>query len=224
MLKSLIAAVTALSVAASGYYATEFSRRTEPRYVPQSRQEIEQVPARTGLWPRHLTAVETFMLEDIISDTSLTPDSTVNRVYFQMAQQYLNRTMEYDMAELDTRSIGESFRVNHEKRRGVCIDYASMAAALVSDEGFPPLMCIMAGESGRHAVFIYRSEYGWGALGNTPLPPVYRSVDSLILSLGDFNRYMVVDLDRNYPRKEWMYGNVDMQELQDAGMNIVGER
>jgi len=223
MVKSLLATMAVVAPLTTALVAYDLVGKTEPAYEALSREEIQNIKPR-NVWPRIPTAVEIYMLQDIVNDSGLTPDSTIQRVYFEIAQFYLYNTMAYDNAELDTRSIGESFRVNHQKRRGVCIDFASAAAALVSDEGFPPLVLFMAGNAGRHAVFLYRSEYGYGCFGNTPSLPIHRTIEDLVRSLGDFNRFNVVNLDDNYPNKEWIHGNVDLQDLNDAGYIRIGSR
>jgi hypothetical protein len=55
----------------------------------------------------------------------------------------------------------ETFRINHTKRVGRCLDYASAAAALLSDNGYPPLILEMQGNLGYHAVYLYRTPDGF---------------------------------------------------------------
>ncbi len=89
----------------------------------------------------------------------------------EQAQDYLNMHFQYDYDEANdakrgfviyglintTGSRGETFNQNHQKQRGICFDYATSAAALLSDNGFPPLLLIMYKGKTGHAVFYIES-------------------------------------------------------------------
>jgi len=129
------------------------------------------------------------------------------------AQAYLNRYMHGS----DDKKA-ESFVVNHQNRKGDCIDYAVDAAALLSDNGYTPniLRMLTADLSTAHAVFLYRTEEGYGALGNTPVKPGHKTVESLIKEIEKktnwtFASYHVVDLDKSYPNRIWIYGDEDLE-------------
>ena len=64
-----------------------------------------------------------------------------------------------------------SFKCIHLRRYALCAEYAFAAAALLSDNGYPPLMlCVYfeekPGEKQKaHACFVYKNENRWGTLG-----------------------------------------------------------
>ncbi|MBU0760577.1 MAG: hypothetical protein KJ600_06420 [Nanoarchaeota archaeon] len=141
----------------------------------------------------------------------------------EQAQDYLDRHFEYDKDEEEGFSLrlfnvgskGESFKYNHTRAKGVCLDYATSAAALLSDDGYEPLLLCMRGDV-LHAVFLYRTDEGFGALGKPPSFGVCPTLDGLVKSFtlpngGKFREYAVVDLDKNFTREEWISGDVDLQ-------------
>jgi len=108
----------------------------------------------------------------------------------------------------------ESFKKNHLDKRGICFDYATSAAALLSDNGYPSLLLSLKGESffWIHAVFLYRTSSGFGALGNTPMEPLYSSVDLLVKDFKkrygiSFKEYSIVDLDKTFKHRKWIDGD-----------------
>jgi len=108
----------------------------------------------------------------------------------QEAQEYLDTHFEqHDDGKVKryipgiinfSKEKGETFKYNHYKKKGTCVDYATAAAALLSDNNFPPLIIGMRGSSKAHAVFLYKTDKGFSALGVTPMMEGYSSVDSLI--------------------------------------------
>lgn len=108
----------------------------------------------------------------------------------------------------------ESFAENHRDRRGDCLDYALAAAALLSDDGYTPAVLRMfdAKLKKAHAVFLYRTETGYGVLGNSPLSPTYETVPALVHALEHkyhlkFTRFHVVDVEKSFPQQQWRDGN-----------------
>ncbi len=135
------------------------------------------------------------------------------------AQGYLNTHMHYDEMGIFETLFGyksETFKNNHADKEGVCLDYAVAAAALLHDNGYDPLLLGMQGD-GYHMVFLYKTEEGlFGALGNTPMPPTYSSVNNLVkafkLYYGKrFDKYGVLNLDQNFPNKTWINGDIILQ-------------
>ena len=117
---------------------------------------------------------------------------------------------------------GMSFKEDYTKKKGVCLDYAVCAAALLSDDGYPPLILIMRSqkETKDHGVFLFKDkETGWfGALGNTPLFSEARSVNDLVKAFYSeqkifFDEYTIINLDNKFRYKEWINGNVDLQNM-----------
>lgn len=118
----------------------------------------------------------------------------------------------------------ETFKHNHLRRKGLCLDYALAAAALLSDDGYPPLILFMRqalppgasiSEMKHHAVFLYRTEQGFDALGNTPRKAKYATLPDVVKSFRTFdvtfNAYAVINLEDNHPGQEWIHGDLDFQ-------------
>lgn len=141
----------------------------------------------------------------------------------EQVQDYLERHFEYDFDEYNGFSFfglfnvgtkGETFKCNHTKRKGICIDYATSAAALLSDDGYPPLLLYMKKGQSRHVVFLYKTEEGFGALSNNSEKPVHKTIESLVKSVRQyypFEHYAIVNLDENFKNREWIDGDVDLQ-------------
>jgi hypothetical protein len=139
----------------------------------------------------------------------------------QGVQFFLDNYFSYDKNEVTGLSLfrsskGESFKENYKKRKGVCLDYATCADALLSDDGYPPLLLEMRDTySTNHMVFLYKEGNKFGALGNTEMKPIYNSIESLVKHFYiygiQFNEYAVINLDDKFPNHEWIDGKVDLQ-------------
>ncbi|MDP3918623.1 MAG: hypothetical protein Q8Q35_01820 [Nanoarchaeota archaeon] len=123
------------------------------------------------------------------------------------AQKYLYQRFRYQHGE----GVANSFAINHKDRRGDCNEYAMAAAALLYDDGFTPNLLFTSryGLDFSHAVFVYKTDKGFGALGNTPIEPKYSSINDLVLALNHryrfiFNRYKLIDLVATFPNNEWI--------------------
>lgn len=139
----------------------------------------------------------------------------------EQVQDYFYRHFEYDFDEYNSYNIlgifnintkGETFKYNHTRRRGICIDYATAAAALLSDDGYPPLLLNMRSEDSQHTVFLYRTNEGLGALEKTSEKPVHKTIDDLVRSISPkYEYYSIVNLDDNFKDREWIDGDIDLQ-------------
>lgn len=141
----------------------------------------------------------------------------------EQAQDYLDRYFEYDFDEYNGFNLfglfnvctkGETFKHNHTRRKGICIDYATAAAALLSDDGHPPLLLYMKRGESRHVVFVYKTGECFGALSNNSEKPVHKTIESLVKSMRQYypyKHYAIINLDENYPDREWIDGDVDLQ-------------
>ena len=122
----------------------------------------------------------------------------------EQAQDYLNKHLFYEES-----GHYDSFKINHSDRHGVCLDYATAAAALLSDNNYQPLILEMNdGEKYSHVVFVYKLDGEYFALGNSPLARGYLSIDGLIKGLNQkygkaYCNYFIFDLNANY-KTEWM--------------------
>jgi hypothetical protein len=133
----------------------------------------------------------------------------------EQAQCYLDNYFVFDPQEAEdakkSAGVGESFKYNHAKAKGVCFDHATAAAALLSDNGYAPLLLGMkrTKDDFNHMVFVYRTKNGFGCLGNTPMPAKYSSVNDLVKAFngywgGNFDKYGVLNLDSNFDRETWI--------------------
>lgn len=139
----------------------------------------------------------------------------------EQVQDYLYKHFKYDLEEYDCYNLfgifnintkGETFKYNHTRRRGICIDYATAAAALLSDDGYPSLLLNMRSEDSQHIVFLYRTNEGLGALGSTPEKPVHKTIDDIVRSISPkYEYYSIVNLDDNFKDREWIDGDIDLQ-------------
>ena len=140
------------------------------------------------------------------------------------AQHYLSNHFSYDLKEasgfnmifFNVGTKGESFKHNHAKRKGICIDYAIAAAALLSDDGYPPLLLFLKRPKGMHVCFLYRTEEGFGAFGTWAIEPRYKTVEELVIDLDypKYDYYCVVNLDEQFENRQWIDGDVDLQMLR----------
>jgi hypothetical protein len=140
------------------------------------------------------------------------------------AQLFLDNYFSYDKSELTGSPLirlskGESFKENYQKRKGVCLDYATCAAALLSDDGYPPLLLQMGDKTSPidHVVFLYKEGNKFGALGNTEMKPVYSSIEELVkhfyLYGVQFDEYAVFNLKDKFQNNEWINGKVNLQGI-----------
>jgi hypothetical protein len=112
--------------------------------------------------------------------------------------------------------VSTTFSKMHEDREADCMGYSLSAAALLSDNNYPPyILATVSTEGMAHAVFLYKTKEGFGALGNSPLSPQYETIDDLLKTLytiypfgGEVERYAIIDLDKTFPNKEWIEGDI----------------
>ena len=141
----------------------------------------------------------------------------------EQAQDYLDR--HFTQEDQSSRFIpgigtfgkqkGETFRYNHSISKGDCFDYSTSVAALLSDNGYPPLLLDMRDDSGGHTVFLYKTANGFGVLGNTPLPPKYEKVTDILNEFANlygwnFDHFNIYNLDNNFSSREWISGDVNL--------------
>jgi hypothetical protein len=113
---------------------------------------------------------------------------------------------------------GESFKYLHTKRIGSCFNYATVAAALLSDDGYPPLILDMRqDEDNGHSVFLYRTKDGYCCIGNgsvdTPQPTISQLIHECEKQFTDGSKmkyYNVINLDNEYPNKSWIDGDMNL--------------
>jgi hypothetical protein len=99
---------------------------------------------------------------------------------------------------------GYSFKEIHEKRLKVdCIEAATIAAAVLSDDGYQPIILALAydkkSKKPTHGMFVYRYHDKLGFIDNNLLAgPVFGSVHDIIEYLG-FKRYLIMNFENEDP-------------------------
>ncbi len=106
---------------------------------------------------------------------------------------YCTKFLKHGGEDYDLRVYGEkdywaSFRRVHENREDDCDGGAVAAAAILSDDGFPPEMLIIRNSANSHVVFIYENQHHkYGSLGINGSDcnlPVEDSIESLAQKIG----------------------------------------
>jgi len=134
------------------------------------------------------------------------------------AMQYLLSYLRYvsDSEAYGERDYVASFRIVHERRCDDCDGGALAAAALLSDDGYPPLLLCMYNDDhtmthmGGHMVFIYHDGDKWGTLGIMEydcMMPFYGSIEAIVERYG-FSKYNIKKIDDLYD--DWIDNNVNM--------------
>jgi hypothetical protein len=143
----------------------------------------------------------------------------------EQVQDYYDRHFKWDFDEsgfsipglISLGGRGETFKHNHKKRKGICYDYSTVAAALLSDNNYPPLLLFMKNRSPfSHVVFLYRTEEGFMALGDTPVQKNCKTVSDVVKIINkerktNYTHYNVINLDDNYPNRTWVDGDMDLK-------------
>ncbi|MEK6969193.1 MAG: transglutaminase-like domain-containing protein [Nanoarchaeota archaeon] len=99
--------------------------------------------------------------KEFVDYSKLTWQEAIDQVQTpEQAQEYLDQHFSTDYDEVGWHSKGESFKYNHSKAKGNCLDYATVAAALLSDNGYSPILLAMSDSNTAHAVYLYRTKEG----------------------------------------------------------------
>jgi hypothetical protein len=120
----------------------------------------------------------------------------------------------------------DSFKVNHTDRKALCLGYAIAAAALLSDNGYPAtILELDPAREMDHAVFLYKSEGKFFALGNTPLTKGYRSISDLAKGFQEehnfnFKTFIIFNLNENYGN-QWLNGEEPINTKRISGSNQI---
>ncbi len=131
------------------------------------------------------------------------------------AENYLVNYLHY---EHDITNYGEenyiaSFKVINDRRKDDCDGGAIAAAALLSDDGYAPLMLFMNPKNRKepgHAIFIYRENGLIGCLGISKsdcIRPRFNNLEEVTRYFG-FNEYGLINLDKVSP--DWKECDYDL--------------
>ncbi len=142
---------------------------------------------------------------------------------------YLNPTWEKAIEYVQTPEEAQSYIGSLKKDN--CVEFGIACAAVLSDNNYPPYLLVMLPSSSDeygHAVFLYRTEKGFGALGsgdemaldNGEMECRYKNIEELIRDYNhtykyyndkkkkemefNFFSYFILDLNKIYPDKRWM--------------------
>ncbi len=187
----------------------------ENKIYPHNYRSITEDSIQSVLYPKK-SKKNSLDFNKLNYEEAIKKVETPGEVQWTFLEDYFN--FYYDKKEMS----GMSFKEDYTKKKGVCLDYAVCAAALLSDDGYPPLILIMRSqkETKDHGVFLFKDkETGWfGALGNTPLFSEARSVNDLVKAFYSeqkifFDEYTIINLDNKFRYKEWINGNVDLQNM-----------
>jgi hypothetical protein len=124
--------------------------------------------------------------------------------------KYFSRNLKYEVTP-----GSPSFCEFNRHRSGDCFEYSISAAALLSDNGYPATLLFIDGKDGSHALYLYQTEKGYGALSTMSFEPQYKSIEEIVEHFADkydliFDEYSVIDLDKTFPNKEWIYGDLQI--------------
>ena len=143
---------------------------------------------------------------------SLTPEGAIQ--FVRTPEAAAGYTYFLFLRHDDKEDSAQSFEANHNDRVGNCVDYAAAVAALLSDNGYPPLMLVLDSKKDNesHSLFFYKTEKGVGAVDRSGAYGIYKNIDDLIKDYNtennqDYEFSAVIDLDRTYPDKRWMFGD-----------------
>lgn len=111
-----------------------------------------------------------------------------------------------------------------QKKEAHCMEGAFVAAAILEQRGYPPLVVSLESQDGLdHVLFVYKEKGRWGAIGQSRdeglygRPPIFRSIRSLVWSYfdpyidgtGRITAYQLANLNetganwRTSPRSVW---------------------
>ncbi len=138
----------------------------------------------------------------------------------EQAEEYLTKYLKYSY---DKDNYGEedyiaSFKVIHERKTDDCDGGALAAAALLSDDGYKPLMLIMGTRNENkswdgHAIFVYEKNGLIGCLGISKgdcIHPRFQSLEEVTMYF-KFNEYKLVNLDDIAP--DWKDCDYNLSNL-----------
>lgn len=124
----------------------------------------------------------------------------------EQANHYLRKQLHY--ADTGTYS---SFKRIHERGYGLCAEYAIAAAALLSDNDYPPLILViyLRNASFNHAVYIFQDKKTgrWGCLGTG-------KKDTLDWGICDNIAEIVYYLDGCFSKKITAYRIFDLSNIK----------
>jgi hypothetical protein len=162
--------------------------------------------------------------------------------HFEKINHYRNMSYQEVIAEIDTPQEAEwyvrnyiipkekirmdSFRLIHQNRVGDCAEATVAAAALLSDDGFPPTYLDMRNENQEvgHAVFVYQSNGKWGTIGinsSDNQSPRFNSLEEIARHHG-FEKYRLGTIGEGGIILDWITTGRDLvfSEGEEARIDL----
>lgn len=140
----------------------------------------------------------------------------------EQVEDYLKNYIMYDREKEEI--VTDSLAFNHLDRKGKCLDYALIAAALLSDNGYEPNFFYMGSnklEKKAHAVFVYRTSAGYRILGTEHIKPTFDSLEKVVqfynhnYSRVNYHFYGLFQVEDIYQETDWIYGSSDLTYVPD---------
>lgn len=169
-----------------------------------------------------LSLVTSFLLLEQPLKTKLSRKKYQNKTYQEVikkidtpkkANNYTTNYLEYtdDWNQYNSLDYSASFEKIHLSQEDDCDGGAVAAAALLEDDGYPPLIMTLMrlGDRQAHAVYVYEKEGKWGSIGINKMDwsrPKYDSLNDLAASyeiryskFPFFDAYYVTNLNETCP-------------------------
>jgi hypothetical protein len=117
-----------------------------------------------------------------------------------------------------------------------CFEAAFIAAAILEQKGFPPLVLSFESiDSLGHVLFVFKKNHRWGAIGRSCLeglngrPPIFRSIRDLVWSYyepyvdetGKITEYLLANLDESNTNWRFSKKNVWKAETYLIGLKHI---
>ena len=149
----------------------------------------------------------------------------------EQVQQFLRR-LRYNW-ELDGDTL-RSFRQVVRLKTAHCLEAALVAAAILEQHGYPPLVVSFESKDGvDHVIFVFRRRGRWGAVARSRdaglhgRKPVFRSIRDLVWSYfdpyvdftGRITGYQLVDL-RALGRYDWRLADTNIWKVENYLLEI----
>ncbi len=145
-------------------------------------------------------------------------------------QEFL-KTFDYNK-ETDG-ATAKSAEIAYLRKMAHCLEGTIIAAAIMEEHGYPPLILSMdSSDNINHAVFVFKTKTGWGAIGKSRCPglhgraPKFRSIrdlawsyyDPFIDATGEMTGYLLLNLHES--GTDWKHSNKNLWKLDDFVVNV----
>lgn len=198
--KAAIVSAVAL-VGASTYVASNFYNATKPEDVK------EAVPVRASSGPAP-TSYDNMSWEEAVK--SVNKPEEVNDYYGWLVTKYFGNI---DRWHQQTSSFK---RVHEGKAPYDCTEFALCAAALLSDNGYPPYLLGMQKGIDGHTCFLYKKDGKFRIINKEK---GFGSIEDIVHSLG-YSNFIIIDLNQQ-SKKDWMTGKENYFSSIIPGIQIL---